>query len=268
MILELSWDEYTAPGFLGSSALHAWASGECGKEAWAEKYLVGGYGNSAPTPAMVAGSALDLWLTGGADAFAAKYAKAPSGLDFRTAAGKAWKAENADREVLDAETFAEIEEAVKRVSNALAIIGQDDPPQFQTSLRGELFGLGIQTRPDILFPGAKWFRDLKYVNSKSFASFDRHFVGDRYFLQAGLFAGLTDFAYRVSFLLVESGTKAPRIKDVEVPEKILRAGWAKVLQVCQEIAETRDSVFGFNDLPTFHVIDLPAWAEKEVEAIA
>jgi hypothetical protein len=265
-ILDLPWEEYIKPGFLGSSALHAWHAQECGKEAWADRYLSGGYGKSSATPAMVAGSALDLWLTGGHVAFDAKYVKVPAGIDFRTNEWKAWKAANAGKESLDATTFAQIEEAVRRASNAIAIIGEGDQPQYQATIRGDVAGVQVQTRPDILFPGAKWFRDLKYVNSGSFVGFDRHFVGSRYLIQAALFAGLTDFDYRVSFLLVESGTMSPRIRDVEIPERVLRAGWRRVESICANIRESMDSPLGLNDLPVFDILDLPAWAEKEIDA--
>jgi len=57
LIHDLPWNEYAALGFLGSSALSDWP--EMSHEAWSAKYLEKAY-EGGGTPAMVAGSALDV----------------------------------------------------------------------------------------------------------------------------------------------------------------------------------------------------------------
>lgn len=254
----MTWDEYTHGGFLGSSALHDWP--HMSREGWSARHLEGAYQGGAGAAA-AAGSALDALLTGSP----ARYVVKPEGMSFATKEGKAWKAENVTegQDILDAETMAEIKAALRparRAVETLAMIHGD--PLYQLTLRGEIEGLSVQTRPDIAFPG--YLLDLKYINSGSFEAFERQFLDGRYFLQAGLFRALSAAPVRVAFLLVESGTLYPRCKVLEVSGDVLEAASEAVRVRCSEIVAGKDE--GLVDAPEFAVIELPEWAKKRVTA--
>jgi hypothetical protein len=264
LIPSLPWLEYAVPGFLGSSALADWP--EMSHEAWSAKYLEKAY-EGGGTPAMVAGSALDALLTD-PTSFAGRFSVAPEGLDGRTKEGKAWKAENAGRDILTADAKAEIDATLPRVREAIeAMRPEGETVHYQTTIRGAIAGMQVQTRPDIQI--GNHFPDLKYLNPMAFSSFDRHFWGSRYMFQAGLFFGLAREAGiespRVSFLLAESGTLMPRIEVVEIDESALMACWTKSVERVEEIRDAIASPLGLVDCVKFRRIDLPVWAQKAIE---
>lgn len=262
-ILSMPWAVYAAPRFLGSSALHAW--GTMGRAAWSREYLETSY-ESKGTSAMVAGSALDCLLTEGRIAYESRYVVAPDGLDGRTE-GKVWKEANVGKAVLPASTGQEIEAVLPLVNETLGIAQPDlSTLVFAPTYRGEIGSLKVQTRPDIAFLEAEatTFLDLKYVNSQNFDAFSRQFADSRYFLQAGLFWGLAGNNPSVSFLLAESGTTLPRIKVVQVPERILSAGWDRCRKIVDGIVAAIESPQGMTDSISFEVLDLPAWAESRI----
>ena len=261
LLLALPWADYCAGGYLGSSALHSW--GAMSLEGWSAENLEKAYsgGGSKWT---AGGSALDAMLTG--DPSGKRIAVKPEGMSFATKEGKAWKAENSDAEIIDADQDAEIRASLPRAREAIEVFRRlhGAEPIYQATLRGEVSGVRIQTRPDIMVGPA--VPDLKYVNSQSFASFDRQFIDSRYFLQAGLFYGLGREAGisrpLVSFLLLESGTTHPRCRVADVSEKVLAAGWDRVRTICDEIAAQRER--GFLDVVEFRPLELPAWAEARL----
>lgn len=264
LIHDLPWNGYAVPGFLGSSALADWP--EMSHEAWGAKYLEKAY-EGGGTPAMVAGSALDALLTDPAS-FPSRFAVAPEGLNGRMKEGMAWKAENAGRDILTADAKAEIDATLPRVREAVeAMRPEGETVHYQTTIRGAVAGMQVQTRPDIQI--GNHFPDLKYLNPRAFSSFDRHFWGSRYMFQAGLFFGLAREAGiespRVSFLLAESGTLTPRIEVVEIDESALMACWTKVVERVEEIARDIASPLGLVDCVKFRRIDLPVWAQKAIE---
>lgn len=271
LILSLPWADYCAGGYLGSSALHAW--GSMSLEGWSAEHLEKAYASTG-SKYTAGGSALDALLTG--DPSGKKIVVKPAtytddkGVEKpwngNANACKEWLAKNAENEIIDADQHAEIQAALPRAREAIEVFrrlhGAD--PIYQATLRGEVEGVKIQTRPDILIGPS--VPDLKYVNSQSFASFDRQFIDSRYFLQGGLFYGLGREAGisdpLVSFLLVESGTRHPRVRVAEVSREILAAGWARVQSICAEIAQQRER--GFLDAVEIRPLVLPAWAEARL----
>lgn len=261
LIPNLPWKEYAVLGFLGSSALDDWSS--MSREAWSAKHLEAAYqgGGSA---AMSGGSALDALLTDGEPAFQEKFAVKPEGLDGRTKEGKAWVAENGAKQILSFDQDREIRAALPRAKEAIEAMRGDGVVEFQTTLRGEIAGRKVQTRPDIRI--GNHFPDLKYVNREAFSKFDRQFIGSRYAFQAGLFFGLARDtgieSPRVSFLLVESGTTLPRVEVVEIDESALLWCWRHTVERVEEIARAIASPLGMVDVVKFRRIELPAWAEN------
>lgn len=271
LILGLPWADYCAGGYLGSSALHSW--GSMSLEGWSAEHLEKAY-DGAGSRWTAGGSALDALLTG--DPSGKRIAVKPATYtdsdgtekpwNGNAKACKTWLAEHADAEIIDAEQDAEVRAALPKARQAIEVFRRlhGAEPVYQATLRGEVEGVRIQTRPDIMVGPA--VPDLKYVNAQSFASFDRQFIDSRYFLQAGLFYGLGREAGLpdplVSFLLVESDTVHPRCRVADVPRNVLSAAWDKVLEICQEIAEQRER--GLLDAVEFRPLSLPAWAEARL----
>lgn len=263
-VKDMEWSEYTAGGFLGSSALSDW--GSMGLEAWSAKHLENAYQGAGSTAA-ANGSAIDCRITGSPGDFAKKFVVKPKGMSFATKEGKLWHESFAlpGVTVLDHESMQEILAAEEPARKALQHLGKVfGEASCQVTIRGiREDGIGLQTRPDFAFEAAHLV-DLKYINSGNFDAFARHFVDGRYFLQSGLFKGLSAGPVRVSFLLVEAGTIFPRCKVIEVPEMVLQAGWDKCRTIAEEIATQKAE--GFVDVPRFEVLELPGWAEAKIAA--
>jgi hypothetical protein len=260
----MSWDEYIVGGYMGSSALDAW--GSMSLEGWSHDYLEAPY-TGAGSKYTAGGSALDAALTG--DPSGKRFAVKPDGMSFATKDGKAWRDEHAGFEIIDAAQDREIKVAAPLAREAISILSRVylvDAPQYQTTLRGEVCGLRLQVRPDVMV-GSAWI-DLKYVNPDSFDKFDRNFVDSRYYIQSGLFhglgrdAGIADAS--VLFLLVESGTEFPRVEVVEIQPEVLETAWAKAQRIATEIVTVRDSERGFVSPVKFRNLNLPAYAKAKI----
>lgn len=273
LINDLPWSEYIKGGFLGSSALSAW--GTVGLEAWSAEYLEGAYADKKASKFMSGGSALDQKLTG--DTHGAQVAVKPEtyiddkGVEKpwngNANVCKTWIAEHSGYEIITSDQEKEINAALPLAREALAVLQKVNGGtiNYQVTLRGEVNGIKVQTRPDMQLNEA--FPDLKYVNSQTFSRFDRDFLDSRYFLQAGLAFGFArDLGMNpsASFLLVESGTIHPRCRVVAVPQYVLQAGWDKVRKICDEIAAVKSSALGFVDVVQFSELELPTWAEARI----
>lgn len=282
ILFGLPWAEYTQGGYIGSSGLSEW--GTVGLEAWSRENLEEGYTDSKSSKYMAGGTALDQRLTGDPHGkpivvLPAEYPemdkKGVATGEMKKWTGNAnyckeWLAKHSNCEIITAEQDEEIKVAEPRAREAIGILEAQAgcKAQFQVTLRGELSGLKIQTRPDMMIGNT--FPDLKYINGTDFAAFDRKFIDSRYFLQAGLAFGLAREAgisgAETSFLLVESGTRFPRSRVALVPARVATMAWDKVRRICDEIAAVRDSKLGFVDVIQFSDIVLPGWAETKIAA--
>ena len=269
----LPWEDYIKGGFLGSSALDAFPT--LSREAWSAKYQEGGgYKDDSDSKAITLGSALDLLVTGDPEDWDARYVERPAGTDLRTKDGKAWAASVAGKTILTSEEVAQLKSAHKRAKASIRIsesVIHHGTAIYQTTFRGTIEGVSVQTRPDIWYgprDAAAALEDLKYVNSTNFDGFARQFVGGRYFLQAGLFSRLyreaTGEKTKISFLLVESGTTSPRTNSITIPSDVVAAAEEAVASMCRRIAERREEQGGFVDRPEYSVLDLPGWARAQI----
>lgn len=269
----MPWAEYIVGGYMGSSALDAW--GSMSLEGWSHDYLEAPY-TGAGSKYTAGGSALDAALTG--DPSGKTFVVKPATYTDEKGVEKPWNgnanvckvwlADHADCEIIDAVQDREIKQAAPLAREAIRLLCEHyevESAQYQTTLRGEVSGLLLQVRPDVMV-GPAWV-DLKYVNSESFDKFDRTFVDSRYYLQAGLFHGLGRDAgisgASVSFLLVESGTEFPRCEVVEIPAEVLEAAWAKVQRIAAEIVAVRERGL-FVSPVKFRRLDLPAYAQNKI----
>lgn len=260
LIEGLPWSEYAIPGWLGSSALHAFPG--MSLEGFAAAYLETAYSIGAGikvNSAMTNGTELDKMLTAGAYDRSAIAVK-PSGMSFATKEGAAWRKERAGKIIIKAEDVAALDAALPRVREALSCF--PEAPKFQVTLRGEIAGLQVQTRPDVVI-GSR-IPDLKYINSEAFDKFDRQFPSSRYVFQAGLAFGLGRDAGidnpRPSFLIAESGTIHPRVHVVEISEEDCLWCWRKTVERVTEISNAINSELGMIDHVQFRTLNLPTWA--------
>lgn len=274
LLLNLPWSDYVADDWLGSSALDAW--GTCSLEKWSAEHLEQRYSGGG-NRWTAGGTYLDQLVSGDAPkTFAiipAAYTNEKGEVKpwrFGAKVTDAWKAEQeaSGREIIAQQQVDEATRAKPIVEHALrtmkSVLGGE--LRFQATLRGEVEGIKLQTRPDMLL--GKNLPDLKYVNSMAFDSFDRNFESSRYAIQTGLFYGLmldaTGEESDVWFILAESGTMFPRGDVVQIPRRIAVACWDRVQRICSEISEVKASEGGFVSSVNFREIHLPEYAEKRL----
>lgn len=266
------WGEYTKSFALGSSALHAWRT--MGLARWSheyqeqEPYRDGEAGNGCDSKE--GGDYLDALVTGNKplDLFRVK----PEGMIFSTKEGKAWRdAANADGcTIISADQQVEAKSAAPLVREALSILSRGSEIKYQATLRGEIHGVQVQTRPDfwIETPDAVIIPDLKYVGQID--KFERDLVGSRYEIQTALGvhlareSGITK-PVEFWFLLVESGTTMPRIRCKEVAPLDVAHMIRRLHERCEDIASVRDSANGFVDAVEFSRVELPVYAARKLE---
>lgn len=262
LIENLPWSEYAVPGWLGSSALHAFPG--MSLEGFAAEYLETAYddsGKAKVSAAMTNGTELDKMLTAGVYDRSSIEIK-PSGMSFATKEGKAWRNERAGKTIIKEEDAEALDATLPRIREALACF--PEAPKFQVTLRGEIAGLKIQTRPDVVVGNR--IPDLKYINSEAFDKFDRQFPSSRYVFQVGLAFGLGRDAGiedpRPSFLLAESGTIHPRVQVVELSEEDCLWCFRKTVERVAAIAAAINSELGMTDSVVFRPLILPSWAKE------
>lgn len=208
-----SWSEYCAGTHYGSSALSDALAMPLRQ--WAAAWLGGARYSGAASPAMIAGSALDAILSSEPGKVFAS--------DTATITAKI-KADNPGKFCVTADTFAEIQAGKEIALVALhRVFGGEY--QTQATYRGTIDGLDLQTRPDFVSVDGLVHLDLKYTAGKMLDQFERDFKwgnghAKRYRIQTGL--SRLSGAERVGFLLVESGTEAPRCRIAWIAENEIR----------------------------------------------
>ena len=269
LILDESWDTYTKSRALGSSAVSAWDT--MSNEAWSAEFLevVDGerYAKS-PSKYATGGSALDALVTGGKK-FEECFVTSPF-KDFKTKEAQVWRDTQASAgiEVITEKQLREIKAAHKRANEGIEILANGAPVQFQVTLRGEIEGVEVQTRPDILIQAeTPIFCDLKYVSQ--FDSFDRNVFDSRLEIQLALGSRLALEAgivsHRMAFLAVESETERPRVEVIFVDDIVLLHMRRRLVSRLRAIQSTRDSETGFLDVVGFRTLRLPGWQRKQLE---
>lgn len=137
------------------------------------------------TPAMLFGSAVDCLLFDGEAAYQERYVEHP-GLDFRTVAGKAWKAANEGKSIVP----AEVKGCAQAVREHPIAAGFLDEGECQLSLfwTDAETGIDLKARPDIFVPvnfGA--LVDLKTTDSADPEAFAKIAYRFRYHWQAAMY---------------------------------------------------------------------------------
>lgn len=265
IILGEPWDAYTKSPAYGSSAVEAF--GTMSLERWAYEYAGDGRYSGAASKLAAGGGALDALVTANksfADCFAVK----PEGMTFKE--GKAWRDLQGGKEIIDAKQEREILSALPRVREAISVLADGRPVSYQVTLRGEIEGLEVQTRPDIWIDGDLLdVPDLKYVSD--IAGFVRGFVGSRYEIQAALAWELIEqtgrdmATVRLSYLLCESGTTLPQVVVYILDRDDIALMVRRLKAKCRKIKAAQDSPQGLIDVVEFRQMTLPGWARKKLE---
>lgn len=266
------WGNYTKSFALGSSALHAWRN--MGLARWSHEFLEtepyrdGETGNGCD--AKEGGDYLDALVTGNKPI--EKFAVKPAGMKFSTKDGIAWRdARNAEGStIITADQQAEAKATYPLVKEALMVLSRKCEIKYQATLRGEIAGIQVQTRPDfwIETPEAVIIPDLKYVGQID--KFERDLVGSRYEIQVALGvhlareSGITK-PIEFWFLLAESGTTMPRIRCKEIDPLDVAHMIRRLHERCEDIAAVRASENGFVDTVEFSRVELPGYAARKLE---
>lgn len=262
------WESYTKTPAYGSSALEAF--GTISLERWAYEYAGEGRYSGASSKFAAGGGALDALVTGNKAFGECFYVKTESLAKMTDAQKTAWREKVGSREIIDAKQQQEILSALPRVKEAISVLADGRPVSYQVTLRGEIEGLEVQTRPDIWIDGDLLdVTDLKYVSD--IAGFVRGFVGSRYEIQAALAWELIEqtgrdmATVRLSYLLCESGTTLPQAIVYTLDPEDVRLMVRRLKARCRRILEAQSSPLGLIDVVKFEQLVLPHWARKKLE---
>ncbi len=142
-----------------------------------------------PTPAMIYGSLVDaLWLTGDTSRFAFM----PHDLDGRTKEGKAWKSENAGREIVTADMRQRAQAACARLNETPDIKAARDACDVQVAVVAELEGVLCKGLIDLCpRDGVRsGLADLKTAASADPETWGRYVYNTRLHWQAAMYLDL------------------------------------------------------------------------------
>lgn len=262
------WEAYTKADAYGSSALDAF--GSMGLERWCYEYAGDGRYSGASSKFAAGGGALDALVTGNKDFEECYYVKTENLAKMTKEEKAAWHEKTAGKEIIDADQKREILAALPRVKEAIEILANGRPANYQVTLRGSIAGLNVQTRPDIWMDGETLdVQDLKYVSD--IAGFCRGFVGSRYEIQAALAWSLIEqsgrdmASVRLSYLLCESGTTMPQVVAYILDPDDVRLMVRRLEAKCRRIVEAQNSPRGLVDVVEFRPLILPGWARQKLE---
>ena len=124
----------------------------------------------------------------------------PDGMSFVTKEGKAWRAENADKIVLDYQEMADI----KNMADAVRRHPSFEPSHLDNKIEASVFaedeetGLPLKARPDLWAEGIGLILDVKTTDDASEEAFLRTIQKFAYHVQAAHYiemTGATDFVF-------------------------------------------------------------------------
>lgn len=141
------------------------------------------------TPNMIYGSYLDaLWLTGDVSAFGVT----PEGLDGRTSAGKAWKAENGHKVIVTQEQHVRAANAILRLNSIPEITDSRQACDVQVAVVAEIDGVMCKGLIDLCpKDGARGgLADLKTAASADPKEWPRYVFNMRLHWQAAMYLDL------------------------------------------------------------------------------
>lgn len=186
------------------------------------------------TPEMIFGSAVDCLVFDGPQVFHDRYAVRPPGMDLRTKAGKAWKADHGHKETIP-DTVLSCAGAVVGYPPAAQLL---EAARFQLSLvwRDEETGVWLKGRPDAYVVGGHIGEgsdppvaiDLKTTDDASPEAFAKKAYNLRYHWQAAMYLdGLEAIAGEphCEFMFIVAEREPPhRVEVYWLPASIIEQG--------------------------------------------
>jgi hypothetical protein len=219
----------------------------------------------ARTPFLDFGAAADCLLFDGVEQFEARFAVKPPGLDGRTKAGRAWKAEHGDKIVIPP-TVETCVEAV-RAHPIAADLFSGGEAQLSVVWQDEETGVWLKGRPDYYIPGdCPTVVDLKTTDDAGPDAFGRKAFGLRYHWQAALYLdGLTAVAETPhdDFVLVVAERDPPhRVEAYRVPDSIIEQGRQEYRDALALYAQCLHNDCWPTSSGQILTLEFPAWATR------
>jgi exodeoxyribonuclease VIII len=203
--------------------------------------------------------------------FAAEYAIRPDDVDFRTKAGKEWRAANGDKPLVTEEEFATIKgmAAAMRAKPMTAKLLAGAKPEV--TLFDQIAGTWVKSRPDALNERLGVAVNLKTCEDASEAGVQKRIAdfGGTYYVSAALcldvLRSVTGRKWQYIFVFVEK--EAPyESRRVMLKPTVIDWGRMRYKRALATFAEcVKSGVWpGYPD-DTIEA-DLPMWAEKGLQA--
>lgn len=220
---------------------------------------------SDPTPNMIFGSFVDsLWLKGDIS----KFAVAPEGTDFRTKAGKEWKASvPSDVSVVSWEMNLRGLGAINRLSNVPEIHKVREACDVQVAVFAELCGVQCKGLVDLApKERRRGLADLKTAPSADPSEWSKYVYNNRLHWQAAMYIDLWNRATGEDlqeFFHIVVEQEAPHEPAMHALSRdfihLGREQYRKALQLYAECKE-KDEWPGY---PMLTVIEPPKWALRD-----
>ena len=191
--------------------------------------------------------------------FAREYAIKPKGMSFATTEGKAWRAAQGGRPIIDAADAQHIQCMHARMPEEVREIFANC--QKEVTVRTQIQGIEVQCRPDLWNFAGREFFDLKTIDS--IGKIDRPIAARRYDVQIAWYRAVIEAetgapVHSSPLIFVE---KAPpyRWRIVEMDEDYLDLGKQAVEEVLSQISARRKSGCWDDPGDVFHIARPPEW---------
>jgi hypothetical protein len=204
------------------------------------------------------GLALDCYLTEGPEVFASKWAIKPEGMSFATKEGKEWKAQHVGREILAADDYNILCNAIDAVKSH-PIFSEIERCAAQQTVRrmSDGLGLGLQSRPDWLDTQRGCLFDLK--KCRDLNRFGGQAIDLGYHTQAAIagwcLAG-DGIALEHAYLVAVEWERGARCRVWEIPHSVLEHASAQMRETAADIAD-RIKTGDWTDHPGAEIEALP-----------
>jgi hypothetical protein len=208
------------------------------------------------------GLALDCALTE-REEFASRFVVRPQGIDLRTKDGKAWAADQGDRDLLSANDGMILNDAVAAVQSC-CVWDMIEKSLAQHTIRRDqpALGIGLQSRPDWIYPAQGIVLDLK--KTRDLTRFPAQAIDLGYHLQAALAAwcaldhGIT---IEKAYLVAVEWERGARCRVLEIPGEYLVAGHEEMVRLAREVGSRLSSNDWTDVQPAPEMLKAPRYSE-------
>lgn len=219
------------------------------------------------TEATEFGQQAHCFVVEGERTFNQRYSIKPAGLNLSTKEGRLWKAAHAGQDYLSTENYEHIkgmDEALKRHPRAKAAFF-GGRPEISCAIKDKETGIWLKTRPDYLRPGLALDYKTTIVTSRE--AWRRQALNLSYHISAALCIDvLRELGEEVNYAFVVQEKTPPYCVAVRVlSEDFIDAGRRIYRAALRQFADC----FSRNDWPSYpevEVVEMPAWALRQLEA--